>query len=168
MTTTNKVIKECIICRKSFEDRTRPKNKKTCSRKCADEARKARQREDYRKKNPPKPNQRQLYYYDHYEYSFWVGDGKEGDQERIANNQTWKHVVPYDTDKVEQISAAIQSYDLMGGRKKQTGVIDYNGDEKGNTKTTVHFVEHNREPGEVVEYKMTPEELEEYRKSRGK
>lgn len=156
-----KVYKECIVCRVIFEDNTKPKNKKTCSRECAEEARKARQRKEYKVKNPPKPNQRQLYYYDHYEYAFW------NTEERIANNQTWKHTVPYDTTKVEQISAAKQRYDLIGGRKKQTGVIDYNGDEKGNTKTTVHFVEHkHKEPGEVVSYTMTPEELAEYLASR--
>lgn len=151
-----KRIKECIVCGGTFRDNTRPGNKKTCSPECADEARKARQREEYRKKNPPKPTQRQLYYYDHYEYAFWL-------DERISNNQTWKNTVPYSTSKVEQISVAKQRYDLMGGRKKQTGTIDYNGDEKGNTKTTVHFVEHDdKKPSKVITYKLTPEELAEY------
>lgn len=155
MKTTNKVIKECIVCGETFEDKTRPKNKKTCSRKCADEARKARQREEYRKENPPKPNQRQLYYYDHYEYAFWLDD-------RIRRNQMWKESVPYDPEKIESIASAREMYEYHGGRKKGTEKIDYNGDEKGSHGVRVQFVEHNREPSEVVSYKMTPQELKEY------
>lgn len=155
---TNGVFKDCEVCGERFEDNTRPKNKKTCSRKCGDEARKARQRKEYRKENPPKLNQRQLYYYNHYEYAFW------NTEERIADNQTWKHTVPYSTDKVEKIQAAQQRYDLIGGRKKNTGAIDYNGDEKGVTGVSVQFVEHDdKKASEVTTYQLPAEELAERR-----
>ena len=155
MKTTNKVIKECIICGNGFEDKTKPKNKKTCSRKCADEARKARQREEYRKENPPKPNQRQLYYYDHYEYAFWL------DQD-IGRNQMWKEAVPYDPDKIESISIAREMEEYHGGRKRGQEAINYDGDEGGNHGVSVRFVESDREPSEATTYQMTPEELKEY------
>jgi len=155
MKTTNKVIKECIICGNEFEDKTRPKNKKTCSRKCGDEARKARQREEYRKENPPKPNQRQLYYYDHYEYAFWL------DQD-IGRNQMWKEAVPYDPNKIESISIAREMEEYHGGRKSRQEAMSYDGDEKGSRGVNVRFVESNREPSEVTSYKMTPAELKEY------
>src|SRR5699024_2790996 len=141
-----------------FEDRTKPKNKKTCSKGCAKQAKNKHQRIKYREENPPKPNQRQLYYYNHYEYAFW------NTEERIADNQTWKHTVPYSTDKVEQIQAAQQRYNLIGGRKKNTGAIDYNGDEKGVAGVSVQFVEHDdKKASEVTTYYLSAEELAERR-----
>lgn len=164
MTTTNKVFKDCIVCGETFEDKTRPKNKKTCNRKCADEARKARQREEYRKENPPKPNQRQLYYYDHHEYAFWNTDDK------TVRNQFWKGDVPYSTDKIEQISAAKQLYEYHGGRKRRHETIDYDGDEKSSHGVRVRFAEQKeaQKPGEVISYTLSPEELKEYQESRKK
>lgn len=158
-----KVYKECIVCKVIFEDNTKPKNKKTCSRECAEEARKARQREEYREKNPPKPNQRQLYYYDHYEYPFW------NTEERIANNQFYKHETVRSNESLEYIQGAIERYEQIGGRKRHAEYeADYEGGE-GSRSFIVHFVDHDdKKPGEVIEYTMTPEELQKYRESRGK
>lgn len=153
------VIKNCVICGEEFEDNTRPKNKKACSKKCADDARKKRQRAEYRIDNPRKPTQREIYYHDHLEYPFW-SDG------RIGRNQMWKEATPYSPDKVERINAARELYEYHGGRVRSQEVINYDGDEKGVHGVSVRFVEHNREPGEVVTYQMTPKELEEYLSSK--
>lgn len=142
-----KLIKDCVVCGELFEDKTRPKNKKTCSRKCADEARKARQRVEYRIENPRKPNQREIYYLDHLEYPFWA-------DERIARNQFWKEAVPYSPEKIEQISGAREKYDYHGGRVTN-GASDSH-------KVSVQFVESDREPSEVTSYQMTPEKLADY------
>jgi len=152
---TNERIKECIVCGDEFEDRTRPGNKKSCSRKCADEARKARQRKQYRNENPPQPNQRQRYYADHFIYSFWVDN-------RIGRNQMWKEAAPYSPDKIDNIINARELYERIGGRKRHSETIDYDGDEGGNHGVNVQFVEHKREPSEVVTYQMSDEELAEY------
>jgi len=161
MTTKNNgVMKECIICGESFEDKTKPKNKKTCSRKCGDEARKARQRKEYREANPPKPNQKQLYYYDHYEYAFWNTD------EKVMRNNFWKEDMPYSPDKIETIATAREMYDYIGGRRRRRETIDYNGDEKADHKVNVRFVESNREPSEVKTWRLSPEEIRERKERR--
>lgn len=144
---TTKRIKECIVCGEIFRDNTRPGNKKTCSPECADEARKARQRKQYRVNNPKKPNQREIYYYDHLEYPFWL-------DEKIGDNWAWKIAIPYDPQKIEFIIGVKQIQEFHGGRKRGQATID---------KTQVRFAEHDdKKPSEVIEYKMTPEELAEY------
>lgn len=157
MKTTDKRIKECIVCGEVFRDNTRPGNKKTCSRECSYEAKKARQRKQYRIENPKKPTQREIYYYDHLEYPFWL-------DEQIGDNQAWKIAVPHSPEKIEYIIGARQIEELHGGRKRRQETID----EVGSSKTQVRFVPHNREPGEVIEYTMTPEELSEYLKKLGR
>lgn len=156
MTITNKRIKNCEVCGELFEDKTRPGNKLTCSRKCGDERRKARQRQQYRIDNPKKPTQRDVYYYDHLEYPFWLDD-------RIGDNQSWKVAVPYSTEKIEQIASAKELYDYHGGRIGRRADVSYDGDEKGSHKVSVNFGKPvDREPSEVTSYTMTPEELAEY------
>ncbi|MEI3606908.1 hypothetical protein SPD48_14485 [Pseudogracilibacillus sp. SE30717A] len=155
MKTTDKRIKECTYCEETFRDNTRPNNKKTCSSRCANEVKKVRQRKEYRIDNPKKPTQREIYYYDHLEYPFWL-------DERIGDNQEWKIAVPHRPNKVDYIIGVRQVEELNGGRKRRQETLTYNGDEVGSSRTQVHFVEHNREPGEVTSYKMTPEELKEY------
>lgn len=152
----DKRIKQCDICGGTFEDNTRPNNKKTCSKECADEARKARQRRQYRIDNPKKPTQRDIYYHDYLEYPFWS-------DHIIGRNQMWKESVPYDSEKIESISAARKLYEYHGGRKRRQETIQYDGDEGADShKISVRFVEYNREPSEVVTYQMSPEELTEY------
>lgn len=158
MKSTNDRIKKCLVCEEIFVDKTRPGNKVTCSRKCGDIRRKERQREKYRKENPPKPTQRDLYYYDHYEYPFWLDD-------RISNNQAWKVAVPH--EDVASIIAAKEIYEYHGGRVRRKERIDYNGDEQGSHGVDVKFGKgrkEDREPSEVVTYTLTPEELAEYKK----
>ena len=154
MKTTDKRIKECIVCGEVFRDNTRPGNKKTCSRECSYEAKKARQRKQYRINNPKKPTQREIYYYDHLEYPFWL-------DEKIGDNQAWKIAIPYDPQKIEFIIGVKQIEELHGGRKRGQATID----EVGSGKTQVRFANHDdKKPGEVIEYKMSPEELSEYLK----
>lgn len=163
MSTTIKVIKKCIVCGEAFEDITRPKNKKTCSRKCADEARKVRQRKQYRIENPKKPTQREVYYLNHLEYPFWS-------DERIGRNQFWNENVPYDNEKIEQISRARRLYEYYGGRKRRQESIEYDGDEKGFRGVSVQFTEQKetQKASEVTTYTLTPEELKKYRESKKK
>ena len=152
MKTDDKRIKECIVCGEVFRDNTRPNNKKACSPECADEARKARQRKQYRIENPKKPTQREIYYYEHLEYPFWL-------DEQIGNHQEWGICIPYSPEKVDYIIGARQVDSLMGGKQSK----QYNGgDDLGGHKVSVKFVEHNREPGEVITYTLTPKELSEY------
>src|SRR5699024_5113705 len=162
-------IKNCVVCGDVFEDRTKPKNKKTCSKMCAKQAKNKHQRIKYREENPPKPNQRQLYYYDRLEYPYWVGDGRIGDQERIANNQFYKHETVKSNESLEYIQGAIERYEQMGGRKRHDEYeADYEGEEDSRS-FIIYFAKHDdKEPGEVIEYKMTPEELQKYRESRWK
>ena len=159
MTTTNKRIKKCNYCGDTFIDNTRPINKKTCSKECADEVRKARQRKDYRKENPRQPNQRELYYHDQHEYPFWSND-------EVARNQMWKEAAPYAPEKIESIAIAREMYEYNGGRKRRQEALSYDGDEMGSHGVSVQFVKHMREPSEVTTYKMTPEELAEYLKNK--
>lgn len=148
-------IKECLHCGNIFEDNTKPGNKKTCSSECAKLVKNEKQRKEYRQHNPPKLNQRQLYYYDHYNYTFWL-------DEHIGRNQMWKEAVPYSLDKIENIANAQQMTEHYVGKKRSQEAIEYNGDETGSHGVTVEFVEHNREPSEVISYKMTSEEFAEY------
>lgn len=161
MKTINERIKKCLVCEELFEDNTRPGNKVTCSRKCGDIRRKEKQRMEYREENPPKPNQRDLHYYDHYEYSFWLDD-------RIANNQAWKIAKPYATNKIEGIISGMQMREYYGGRRRHQERIDYDGDETGlHGVKDVNFGKgrkEDKEPSEVVSYTLTPEELAEYKK----
>lgn len=160
MKTNDKRIKECIVCGETFYDNTRPNNKKSCSPECADEARKLRQRIQYRIENPKKPTQREIYYYDHLEYPFWL-------DEKIGNNQEWGIAVPYSPEKIEYIIGVREIEELHGGRKRRQETIIYDGDEVGSSKTQVRFADHDdKKPSEVVSYTMTPEELAEYLASR--
>lgn len=161
MSSTKERIKQCVHCGKTFEDNTRPRNKKTCSKECARLNKNARERKEYREENPPKPNQRQLYYYNHYEYSFWL-------KEEIARNQMWKEAVPHDPNKIQSIISARELLEYHGGRKRRQEAVPFNGDEKGSHGVSVKFVESDREPSEVTTYKMTPKELEEYLSKKGR
>lgn len=44
--------KKCFNCGEEFIDNTKPKNRKSCSKECADVIRKERQRREYRANNP--------------------------------------------------------------------------------------------------------------------
>lgn len=152
-------IKECLHCGESFEDNTKPGNKKTCSTECARLIKNEKQRMKYRVHNPPKPNQRQLYYLEHLEYPFW-SNSEKGDSDYYNN------ISPY-TDKVEYIQARREIEQLIGGRIRHREKIDYNGDEKGSHGVRVQFVKHEQtNPSEIKTYTMSPEELEEYRRSK--
>lgn len=156
-TIEDKHNKKCEWCEESFYDNTRPKNKKTCSRKCGDELRKQRQREEYRKKNPPKPNLRQLNYNGNMEYPFWAGD------ERQFNDEYYRHHTGYDMADFERLEGQMQSRAIMGGRRKGKPVSLYDGDKKGSHNVTVKYTNHeHKKAGEVVTVKKTREEIDAY------
>lgn len=48
----NPVKKRCLNCGRKFADTTKPKNRKSCSKYCADEVKKEKQRREYRINNP--------------------------------------------------------------------------------------------------------------------
>lgn len=152
---TNKRLKQCTVCNGEFKDNTRPNNKKTCSKECGNVAKNDKRRVEYRQENPYKPNQREEFYYSHYEYSFWVDN-------EIGRNQSWKEDVPYSPDKIESIASAKEIYEYHGGRKRRQEVVEYDGDEQGNHGVRVKFAESDQVPSEVTSYTMSPEELKAY------
>ncbi|SKA88711.1 hypothetical protein [Sporosarcina newyorkensis] len=151
-------VKHCAWCGELFFDNTKPKNKKTCSKDCGDSLRKQKQRDKYAADTahiPRKPTQYEIYQMSHSEYPFW--------ETRVMQNLAQKHESLQPTDKVERIIGRRQIDELIGGRRKKSEVISYDGDEKGSHGVSVRFAEHDdKEPGEVTTYKMTAEEMDRY------
>ena len=140
----DKRVKRCAWCNYFYRDRTRPNMSVVCSPKCRN-LRKAdgtRIKNAAKPKKPKKPNARQRYYYDHYEYPFWTSI--DTDPERIMLSQTWKYEVTFPTDKVERIIAAKKRGEEMNGRKKTAEIIEYDGGEGTNQKVYVKFPASDR------------------------
>jgi len=155
-TAEDKRNKVCEICNEAYRDNTRPNNKKTCSVECGMLRKNGKQRVQYREENPYQPNQREEFYYDHHEYSFWLDN-------RIGRNQMWKTDIPYSPDKIQAMQTAGEMEEYMGGRKRRSEIISYNGDEKGASGVSVRFAEHeHKKAGEVTVTKISREEMEEY------
>ncbi|WP_025783072.1 hypothetical protein [Sporosarcina sp. D27] len=158
LVTTDKRNKTCGSCGKPFRDNTRPNNKKACSTVCGDVLRKQRQRNQYAADTAHivrKPSQYDFYKSLDLEYPFWGAKPMQNLTQRIESLQP--------TDKVERIMAAQQREALIGGKRKQTETISYDGDEKGGHGVSVRFAEHDdKEPGPVTTTKMTAEEMDRY------
>lgn len=103
-------VKFCVNCGFPFRDMTRPGNAKTCGYSCKTDrksAQKAIQRARKAAGMPPKANK--IPKYDENGYMMRV----------------WRKETPKSPAKLEQIAAARERYNNMGGRKKPIREVDY-------------------------------------------
>lgn len=103
-------VKFCVNCGFPFRDMTRPGNAKVCGISCKIDrksAQKAIQRANIAATMPPKVKKAPKY-------------DENGYMMRV-----WRMETPKSPEKLEQISAARQRYNDMGGRKKPIREVDY-------------------------------------------
>src|SRR5690625_870204 len=117
-------LKRCETCDYHFYDNTRPRNKLVCSPECKKvrDAGKLREKiAEERRLDPskrPRATMKEKYYADHLEYSFWI--------ERSPEDYAKSYETPHG-DNLEEIYAAIERDEMMGGRRVNTNVNYYEG-----------------------------------------
>ncbi|MBN9655985.1 hypothetical protein J0K78_17045 [Halobacillus sp. GSS1] len=156
--TEDKRIKRCGYCGYPYRDHTRPNNSKTCSKECkvaSDTLKRRMKQADKALLNPKKKTKREEYYLDWLEYPFWL-------DEYEMLKQSWKHEPSYGLDKVEQIAAAKQRTELLGGRRKKKYFEAKDDRGERMHKVRVKFSQTDRKPSELKTYRMDPKEMAEY------
>lgn len=118
----SKRVKICDSCLGRFYDRTRPRNKVTCSPECKKlrDAAKLREKiEEERRLDPskrPRLTMIEEHYASHLEYPYWAG--------REPEEYAWNYETPHGT-RVEDIYAAREREQEMGGRRSRNTNVDY-------------------------------------------
>jgi len=123
--TSDRRIKRCAYCNYYYRDKTRPNNSKTCSKECKTnldtERRAIKRRKDKKEQATLKSGTiKERTYLSHLEYPFWIGDifgEREHTDEQAMQISLSNYEQPY--DNINEIAAAKQRYDLIGGRKRQ-------------------------------------------------
>lgn len=151
-------IKSCDYCRWYFRDPTRPGNAKTCSRSCktaTDTVKRAVKKVVADKVNGVKKRltTREKHYASEREYSYWSDEA-----EMIAYTARYET----STDILEQIEGAIYRDTKLGGKKKGSPVIAYNGDESKQATVNVKFVQNDSSSSEVRVSTMKASEIDAY------
>lgn len=119
-----KRVKTCNHCGYFYRDKTRNNSSKTCSRECKisrDTDRRRDKLNEAREHEPslrPRLTNKQEYYYEHYEYSFWL------EHERMDRHH-WNYERPH--GNLADIQAARECYEIIGGRRRHASErsIDY-------------------------------------------
>ncbi|MFD1018677.1 hypothetical protein [Thalassobacillus hwangdonensis] len=153
----NKRIKRCDYCGYHYNDQTRPNNSKTCSKECKiarDTLNRKMKQADKALLNPKK-TKKQEYYLDWLEYPFWINE-----YEMLKH--TWKHEPSYGLSKVEQIAAAKQRTERIGGRRKPKYCTPMDKRGEKAHRVRVKFAKSDRNPSEVKTYRMDPDEITSY------
>lgn len=113
-------IKRCAYCNYYYRDKTRPNNSKTCSKECKTNLDTERRASKRRKDKEEQATIKERTYHGHLEYPFWNGDifgEKEHSDEQAMQISLSNYEQPY--DNINEIAAARQRYDLIGGRKSK-------------------------------------------------
>lgn len=113
-------VKNCAYCGRTYRDRTRPNNSKTCSRECKtawDTERRAIKRRSERKPLPRDFGQPEGYQFWRPDYPFWV-------DRRKMENYWYRNEVHYDIDAIDAVVTQRQIYG-EGNRRKFTSEIEY-------------------------------------------
>lgn len=159
--TTDKRIKRCDFCGYWWRDASLRNTKKTCSSYCKTkiktlQRRKHRERAALLNPKPKKETKREVNYVHWVDYPYWINEYE-------MLKQSWKYENPYSPNKINQIAAAKERTERMGGKRKPKRVVPYNGDEDIQPKTSVKFVkERGKNYSEVVISFMKPEEISAY------
>lgn len=157
----DKRVKRCDYCGYPYRDTTRPNNSKTCSKECKtdrDTLKRRQKQADKRLLQPRKKTKREQYYVSWLEYPFWINEYE-------MLKQSWKRENPYENDKVERIKGARQRTDKLNGKRKPRITTPYSGEDgEKQQKVRVKFAADRkaREPGEVITYKLSEEEVRSY------
>ncbi|HET7579775.1 MAG TPA: hypothetical protein VFK33_10875 [Bacillales bacterium] len=126
---TDKRVKRCSYCGYFYRDKTRNNSSKTCSRECKidRDTLKRRQKKLDKELLEGKPSRkktlREELYADWLEYPFWANEDAMIRYHRQMESG-------YSTRKVEQIAAAKQRDEMMGGKRTPRRVVPYSGREE--------------------------------------
>lgn len=158
----DKKVRRCQFCGYYYECPTKNNSSLVCSEECKtgkDIALKAFRREVRKADKPKRPTYKDRYYAEYaypsgekLEYPFWQSNyhAREYDRKRGA----YLH-----GDDLEDVIAYALLNQKMGGKKKATQTIDYDGDLKAKP-IAVNLSEKRRITKEIVIYKSSREEIE--------
>lgn len=146
--TSDKRVKRCSYCNYYWRDDSLRNTKKTCCDNCKKgiktlQRREQREKEALLNPKPKKKTKRETNYVYWLEYPYWINEYE-------MLKQSWKYESPQSPTKINQIFAAKERAERIGGKQKPKRVVPYNGNEAEQPKTFVNFVKSNKKPGEVT------------------
>lgn len=157
----DKKVRRCQFCGYYYRDTTKNNFSLVCSDECKtgkDIALKAWRRKTKSAGKPRRLTYKDLYYAEYWpgtgvklEYPFWASDFHMFEYDR-------KHKAYAYGDNLEEVVARALLNIEMGGKKKSTQTIDYDGDQKA-AKFAVKLSEKQRKTTEVVIYKSSSEDI---------
>lgn len=156
----DKRVRRCQFCGYYYKCRTKNNLSLVCSEVCKtgkDIALKAFRREIKRAGKPRRPTYKEQHYTEYadgvkLDYPFWKSD----DHAREYDRKRGAYMYGYDLEEV--IARGLLNVE-MGGKKKATQTIDYDGDKKS-APFAVKLSEKLRKTTEVVIYKSNREDIE--------
>lgn len=144
----DKKVRRCQYCGYFYRDNTKNNSSLVCSDECKsskDIVLKAFRRKEKAEGKPRRASFKEMYYTEHLEYPFFTSEKK-------MMEYSARHEVSYG-DEFEETIGKVMTNRMMGGKKKSTQNIEYNGDEV-TSKIKVRIASHgNKEAGQVVKYK---------------
>lgn len=153
----DKKVRRCQYCGYFYRDSTKNNSSLVCSDECKtgkDVVMKAYRRKVASTGKPRRPTYKELYYRgEETGYPHWMN-------ERYMLEYDRKHELYSYGDDLEAVIGREMQKTKMGGKKRSTQAIDYNGDEKGIIPFYVRFPSKKEKDGKVITVKKSPEQIE--------